>query len=96
MPASKDARAKRYSRMVSRRNARRADTPKRQPTDRENALAAAAAEKTRRLAELKRDYEPRIVDLEIEYAEKRREVWADYEERKQLIRQATILEPAGA
>lgn len=76
---------------VQARTAKTADRPKRERSEKEIALDAAVAEKTRRLAELRREYEPKIADLEVEYAEKRREVWRDYEQRKELIRTATLL-----
>lgn len=88
MPSSK---RDRYLRRVARRTATTADRPKRERSEKEIALDAAAAEKTRRLAELRHEYEPKIAELEIEYAEKRREVWRDYEQRKELIRTATLL-----
>ena len=89
MPTSK---RDRYLRRARRLASSVGDKPKRQPTDRQTAIQAASSEKHKRLIELAGKYEPKIADLVQEYAEKRREVLADYEERKQLIRQATILE----
>jgi hypothetical protein len=86
------AKRARYLKRVRRRASRLSDTPRREPTDRQSALAAAAAEKTKRLNDLRAKYEPKIADLELEYADKRREVWDDYEQRKELIRQAVILD----
>ena len=82
----------RYLRRAARRAAGTSGKPRREPDDRQVALRAAAEEKSARLAELRSTYQPRIAELELEYAEKRREVWADYEYRKGLIRSATILD----
>jgi hypothetical protein len=90
MPASKEQRRTRYLRKVRRRAARTSDQPKKTDT-RQQAYASAAAEKRKRLLELEQEYAPRIATLEEEWAEKRREVWADYDERKALVSQAVIL-----
>ena len=62
------------------------------PTEqRRAAMKAAAAERDKRLSELRREFQPKIAELEVKWAEKRREVWADYEQRRDLIGQAHIL-----
>ena len=63
--------------------------------DRREAVRAASAARDRELAELRLKYQPRIAQLEIEYAEKRRQVWKAYDERCRLISSAHILR-AGA
>jgi hypothetical protein len=80
----------RYLKRVRRRAAATNDRPKPGQPKRE-ALAAAAADKSQRLRELAAKYEPKIVELHEEWAAKRAEVWADYEERKRLISDATLI-----
>lgn len=92
MPQTREGKRAKYVKRMRARVARSNDRPKRQPTDKEVALAAAAHEKSKRLTELRMKYEPKIVELEVEYADKRREVWADYDERKKLIHQAQLLD----
>lgn len=67
------------------------------PTEqRRAAMKAAAVERDRRLRELRLEYEPKIARLVEEQEQKRREIWKDYEQRRDLIGQAHILAPAAA
>ena len=76
------------------RQTRQPDKPAREPSQRQVALRQAAAAREKELSDLRARYEPKIAELVDEWAEKRREAWRAYEERKGLIRQAALLETA--
>ena len=81
------------SRLLRKQHARAA----RRPTDeRRVAMRAAAHERDAALAKLRLEYQNKIDELYVLWAEKRQEVWADYDARATLIGQAHILTPASA
>lgn len=63
--------------------------------DKLRALAAADAARDGELRRLRLEYQQRIQALEVEWAEKRREVWLAHRDRLGLIQDAVILRPAG-
>lgn len=67
------------------------------PTEqRRAAMRAAASDRDKRLRELRLEYEPKIAELVAKQEEKRREIWVDYDARRELILKAHILAGAEA
>lgn len=64
--------------------------------DRLDAFGAAARERDAELGRLRLLYEPKIQSLTAEYAAERQRIWSEWERRRDLIHQATILKPAAA
>lgn len=93
MPSQKRSR---YLRQMARRIKRQDERPAREPSERQVAIRQASSARDKKLRELRLKYEPKLAELDEEWAAKRREVWKDYEERKTMIVRAHILEPAAA
>lgn len=91
MAATESQRREKYERRAQRLTKKVSTRPKRELTDKQQAIRAARSELDKELAKIEAKYRPKIAELLEEFAGKQRKARADHDRRVELIKQAHLL-----